>query len=303
MITYHLNQTDLNRRADLIIGRHQPQLSRSHIKNMAKNNQLFFNGQPIAASFKLKQIGTLSLNYDLADLEALEAVTLAIVHQDSSLVIINKPSGLISHARGRFWQEASVASSVRSLLAAEMKQSKLSLRHNLRAGLVHRLDRGTSGLMIIAKTKQAQVKLQAQFSQRTINKTYLGIIEAKHNLPNQGLIDKPIRRANSNRAHFRVDINGKPAQTFFHLQSLVGGASFQVIKLQPQTGRTHQLRVHLASLNCPLVGDSVYGGKTAPRLMLHAWKLQFRHPANNEICRFTAPIPDCFKNYLKPLKK
>ena len=288
MLTYKFKADQAPTRADLVITGHLPQLSRAYVKQLADQGKLLFNDQPVAAGFKLKSQGTVKLDYDPAELLEVPELPLEIIFEDQQLLVINKPPGVISHSRGRFWAEASVASSIRSKLQFEPANT------NQRSGLVHRLDRATSGLLICAKNQLAMAKLQAQFKHQTVSKSYLAIIEASH-LPPVGLIDKPIARNPARPTSFQVDGRGKPAQTKF--KRLESYRNYSWLKLQPKTGRTHQLRVHLASLGQPIVGDQIYAGAEAPRLMLHAHHLSFKHPSTGKKLKLTAGLPPEFEEY------
>lgn len=160
-----------------------------------------------------------------------------------------------------------------------------------RAGIVHRLDRATSGVMIVAKTPAALSWLQKQFSQRKAKKTYLAIVAGTMR-EQEAVIDMPIERNPKAPATFRVGANGKHALT--HYRVLQTGNSYSLLELKPETGRTHQLRVHLQQLGHPIVGDTLYGGKTAERLFLHAHQLEITLP-NRERKTFASPMPDIFK--------
>ncbi len=295
MLTYQIKEDDIRRRADVFVQRQTPQLSRSFIKKLAQEGRLSFQSKPIAASYKFKTLGQLELDYDLTILENQPILKLNIIFEDSDLIVLNKESGVIVHARGHHWQEASIASSLRHYCHWP-KLSQLATDDDLRLGLVHRLDRATSGLLICAKNLKALQALQAQFAARQIVKTYLGIILAKPKLPQEALIDKPIGRNFNNPKCFKVTGSGKSAQTFFKI--IARSSNFYLLEIKPLTGRTHQIRVHLASLDAPLLGDDFYQGQAAERLMLHAHKLRFRHPQDDREMQFTARRPQIFTKVL-----
>ena len=295
MLTYQIKEDDIRRRADVFVQRQTPQLSRSFIKKLAQEGRLSFQSKPIAASYKFKTLGQLELDYDLTILENQPILKLNIVFEDSDLIVINKESGIIVHARGRHWQEASIASSLRHYCHWP-KLSQLATDDDLRLGIVHRLDRATSGLLVCVKNLKALHALQSQFAARQVIKTYLGIIPAKAELPKEALIDKPIGRNFNNPKCFKVTSRGKSSQTFFKIISQ--SSNFYLLEIKPRTGRTHQIRVHLASLGVPLLGDTFYQGQAAERLMLHAHKLRFKHPQNGREMQFTARRPQIFAKVL-----
>ena len=212
-------------------------------------------------------------------------VDLPILYEDDDVIVVNKPSGLLTHAKGGLSDEPTVA---------EIIRPKTSFATDTdRPGIVHRLDRDTSGLLIIAKNPESAAHLQRQFAERTAKKTYIAITDSKPKL-NAAKIDLPIGRNPSAPSTFRIDPNGKPAQTTYHVLAETDTQS--LVELKPTTGRTHQLRVHLAHLNAPILGDRVYGKSSDCRMMLHAQKLEVALPSGERKV-FEAAIPDEFKKF------
>ena len=212
-------------------------------------------------------------------------VDLPILYEDDDVIVVNKPSGLLTHAKGGLSDEPTVA---------EIIRPKTSFATDTdRPGIVHRLDRDTSGLLIIAKNPESAAHLQRQFAERTAKKTYIAITDGKPKL-NAAKIDLPIGRNPSAPSTFRIDPNGKPAQTTYHV--LAENDAQSLVELKPTTGRTHQLRVHLAHLNAPILGDRVYGKSSDCRMMLHAQKLEITLPSGERKI-FEAAIPDEFKKF------
>ena len=207
-----------------------------------------------------------------------KATDMPTIYEDSEIVVINKPAGVLTHAKGGISDEYTVADMLRPLTTFATDTN--------RAGIVHRLDRNTSGLIIGARTPDAAAFLQKQFANRTTKKTYIAIVEGqpKHS---EALIDLPIGRSPAKPSTFRVDPKGKSAQTLYEVLATQDGRT--LVKLQPKTGRTHQLRVHMAHIGHPIVGDIVYG-KPAERMFLHAYQLEITAP-NGERMTFNAPIP------------
>ena len=212
-------------------------------------------------------------------------VDLPILYEDNDVIVVNKPSGLLTHAKGGLSDEPTVA---------EIIRPKTSFATDTdRPGIVHRLDRDTSGLLIIAKNPESAAHLQRQFAERTAKKTYIAITDGKPKL-NAAKIDLPIGRNPSAPSTFRIDPNGKPAQTTYHV--LTENDTQSLVELKPTTGRTHQLRVHLAHLNAPILGDRVYGKLSDCRMMLHAQKLEITLPSGERKV-FEAAVPDEFKKF------
>ena len=232
--------------------------------------------------FEVDETDEIALN--LPEKEQMD-VDLPILYEDDDVIVVNKPSGLLTHAKGGLSDEPTVA---------EIIRQKTSFATDTdRPGIVHRLDRDTSGLLIIAKNPESAAHLQRQFAERTAKKTYIAITDGKPKL-NAAKIDLPIGRNPSAPSTFRIDPNGKPAQTTYHV--LAENDAQSLVELKPTTGRTHQLRVHLAHLNAPILGDRVYGKPSDCRMMLHAQKLEITLPSGERKV-FEAAIPDEFKKF------
>ena len=217
--------------------------------------------------------------------------SLPVVYQDEHVVVVNKPAGILTHAKGAISEEFTVADFVRTLMAEEDTTN--------RPGIVHRLDRDTSGVIIAALDSATKGQLQKQFQDRKAKKTYLAIVRGT---PKQlhGRIDLPIERNPKKPSQHRVGVNGKPAQTDFRVLGTKG--VYSAVELKPITGRTHQLRVHLAYLGVPIAGDSVYGTTKSPigRLCLHAKELEITIPEGQRKI-FTVDPPADFQTLLEDI--
>lgn len=264
-------------RLDHYLALKYPDISRAFLQKLCSNDQVLVNGQPEKSGFKLKPTDKVEVKYDMASIGKIEPIELPVLYEDHDVLVVDKPAGVISHARGKYWNEPSVASFIRQRIGSDGE----------RAGIVHRLDRATSGVMICAKTQAAMTFLQKQFADRKVSKTYLAVISGQIQ-PEAAVIDMPIERNPKAPSKFRVGANGKPAQTKYKVIKTAG--NYQLLELQPQTGRTHQLRVHLSHQKRPIVGDLLYGGEPAGRLMLHAWKLGIDLPDGKHQI-FESPLP------------
>jgi len=275
---------EVGERLDKVVSAEFKQYSRSALEKLVKSGDITVNGSNVEPKYKMKAGDVVEADLAVFTQEIPE-IYLPVIYEDDDVVVINKPAGVLTHAKGTLHTEATVAT--------WLKQSYGTSEEfwvSNRAGIVHRLDRGTSGLIICAKNEKAQVYLQKQFSSRKVKKTYLALIN--NTLPEtEGLIDIPIERNPKKPASFRAGNNGKTAQTSFKI--IKSSNSETLVQLEPKTGRTHQLRVHLAYLNTPIVGDELYGGEPAQRMMLHAWKLELTLP-NGERTQFEAPAPEGF---------
>jgi 23S rRNA pseudouridine1911/1915/1917 synthase len=204
-----------------------------------------------------------------------------VLFENDEYLVVNKPIGMLTHAKGGYLKEQTLAS-----WFAERQgwSDELVEGHNARRGIVHRLDRTTSGVIALAKNDESEKHLSKQFADRRVVKEYVAVTTSKPEL-DEAIIDVPIAR-NANKPHsFKDDSSGKPAQTHYKvLEELkVEGKSGYLVQLMPKTGRTHQLRVHLAHVGAPILGDTLYGGKKAERVYLHSTKLEFRTQSGETI--------------------
>ena len=270
-----------------------PSISRSLWQKYIKAGYISVNQRVVTAP-KFEVDETDEIVVKLPEQEQVSA-ELPVLYEDDDVMVVNKPSGLLTHAKGGLSTEPTVA---------EIIRPKTSFASDTdRPGIVHRLDRDTSGVLIIAKTADAATHLQRQFAQRTTKKTYLAVTDGVPKLA-AAKIDLPIGRNPSAPSTFRVDPNGKPAQTTYRV--LTSTDNQALIELNPTTGRTHQLRVHMAYLNAPILGDRVYGKPNASRLMLHAHQLEITLPSG-ERKTFEAAVPsvftELFPDYTQNTKK
>ncbi len=263
-----------------------PTLTRSYGTKLIAEGKVKVNGEVVTkAGYKMRPDDIVSIDHDTSLFDSIPEIELPVLYEDADCVVIIKPEGLLTHSKGAFNPEATVATWLRGRLRSMQGE---------RAGIVHRLDRATSGVMICAKTPEAHAWLQKQFSQRRVHKTYRAIIFGQFAEP-AFIIDMPLERNPKQPQTFRVGSNGKPAQT--ECRTLQVTDSVSLVELHPLTGRTHQLRVHTAYCKHPIVGDTLYGGRQADRLYLHALSLELTLPNRNRMT-FTAPQPESFDTYL-----
>lgn len=261
-------------RLDLALAAQNPELSRATIQKYIKNGMAKINGK--VAEKPKDLVG----EFDKIELEIPESSKkvedFEIIFEDENVVAINKPRGILTHSKGVLNDEFTVADFFESR-GAEFA------RGTNRVGIIHRLDRETSGVIVGAKNDTTAKKLQKQFSERTVKKEYVAIVKG-HLKQKKAIIDLPITRNNSAPSTFYVNAKGKTAQTKYEV--LGENDNFSLVKLMPKTGRTHQLRVHLSYLGCPILGDRVYDKAVSKseineRMFLHARKLELTIPAKN----------------------
>ncbi len=272
-------------RLDLYALKKLPALSRSYVAKLIEEGRILVNGEHSRPGYRLRQSDKVAIDYDPTEHEQIPDIDLPVIYEDKDIIVIDKPAGVISHARGKYWNEPSVASFVRQKTGQDGD----------RAGIVHRLDRVTSGVMICAKNVETLSFLQKQFSERKVKKTYMAIV-AGHLKPEQAIIDMPIARNPLKPQTFRGDPAGKEARTQYLVVKSAG--SHDLVSLEPKTGRTHQIRVHLNETGHPIVGDHLYGGEEADRLYLHAVSLDIKIPTG-ERRLFESPLPVQFEKQLK----
>lgn len=286
LTNFIIDETGIGLRLDIFAGKQHPSISRAYIQKLIDTNQVLVNGTPAKAGYKLRFGDAVSIPDITVDAQQEPpAIELPIMYEDDDCVVMHKPLGVLTHSRGGESREASVASFLRQYVSGISGE---------RAGIVHRLDRATSGVIIGAKNPESLSWLQKQFSQRRTKKTYRAIVSG-HLKQTEAIIDMPIERNPKAPATFRVGINGKPALT--HYLVLRETDHYSEVQLKPETGRTHQLRVHLQQLGHPIVGDVLYGGKTADRLFLHAESLEITLPSRERKV-FEAPVPPEFLELL-----
>ncbi len=266
-------------RADVFLAKQYPQFARAALAKLFTADMVKVNGKTEKAGYKLKEGEKMLVDDSWLVETDIEDIKLKILYEDDDVLVIDKPAGVLSHSRGGLTREASVASFLRKHVDG--------LGTGERAGIVHRLDRVTSGVMICAKNEDAMKFLQRQFQDRKVRKSYVAITDKapKHS---KALIDAPIGRDQNNPKQFHVDAHGKVSSTKYEVKRIKEDK--YIWELAPLTGRTHQLRVHLKYLGCPIVGDELYEGKKAERLYLHANILEIKLPSG-ETQKFTSPLP------------
>lgn len=294
-----LDQSYLGLRIDQVAAMVWPDFSREKLKQWLKEGQLLVNGQTAKPKFRCDGTEHLTLE---AELEAqtlclAEDIPLNIVYEDDDILVINKPIGLVVHPGAG----NPTGTLVNALMHHNPKSSELS-----RAGLVHRIDKDTSGLMVVAKTLEAQFHLSKQLAKKSVYRIYDAVVYGK--IIAGGTIDQPIKRHPIDRIKMSVQNGGKEAVTHFNVKQRFN--NFTRVQAQLETGRTHQIRVHFSYLGHALVGDPVYAGRVrlpagAPQVLverlqqfkrqaLHAAKLGLVHPRTGEQMLFEAPWPDDF---------
>ena len=297
------------KRLDVFLTHRQPDLSRSAIQRFIEKKRILVNGLPVKPSLKIKPGDRITMDQPKAEPLTLrgEPIPLDILHEDEALVVLNKPVGLVVHPAPGHWSGTLVNALLHHFERPGGSLSTIGGRE--RPGLVHRLDKETSGVMVIAKTDQAHRSLAGQFKHHSISRAYEALAWGAIK-KSEGVIELAIGRDTKERKKFSANTsNPKDSATGYKVLHRLGKLATRV-ELCPRTGRTHQIRVHLTSLGHPLLGDPTYGGRKVkevagvpvPRVMLHARMLGFTHPLTGEYREFSAPAPADFEAVFEALR-
>jgi 23S rRNA pseudouridine1911/1915/1917 synthase len=283
-------------RLDQALAQLMPEHSRSRIKSWIDAGRVTLSGAPADAKHRLRG-GELVAVAPLLDPKsvpfAAQAIDLVVVYEDASLLVVDKPAGLVVHPGSGNWN---------GTLANALLHHAPQLAAVPRAGIVHRLDKDTSGLLVVAKTLTAQTDLVRQLQARTVRREYLAL--ATGDIARSGTIDAPIGRHPVKRTSMAVVATGKPAVTRYEVRERFGDCTLIACRLE--TGRTHQIRVHLASIAHALAGDPAYGRRHAVafgRQALHAWRLGLIHPAGGGAMQWESALPADFDRLLTALRE
>ncbi|MBM3119174.1 MAG: RluA family pseudouridine synthase [Chloroflexi bacterium] len=284
-------------RLDKYLAKACPELSRSRLQKLIEQGYILVNGCEAKASQKLNVGDAIRVTLPPPEPVSLvaEPISINVIYEDDDLLVIDKPAGLVVHPSPGY----TTHTLINALLAR--CPDLASFGDAMRPGMVHRLDRDTSGLMIIAKNSLAQQYLINQFKGRSVSKGYLVLVKGKL-IPSQGIIDAPVGRDPANRKRMAVVTGGREARTRYKVKEYLG--DYTLLEVTTETGRTHQIRVHLAAIGYPVVGDSVYGVKSAyvKRQFVHAYRLGFHLPTSGEYREFTCELPSDLKRAIQLIK-
>ena len=284
-------------RLDKFLSQKNTELSRAMIQKLIESGNITVNDNVSKASYKVNKndiIKVLLEEPKEARLEAQE-LPLNVVYEDNDIIVINKEKGMVVHP-GNGNLDGTLANAV----LARCKNTLSGIGGEIRPGIVHRLDKDTSGLIIVAKNDKAHIALSEALKNHEIKKTYLALVRGNVK-ENEATIDMPIGRSDNVRTKMSIKKNGKNAITHFKVLKRYDG--YTLLEVQIETGRTHQIRVHMAEIGYPVVGDMVYSnGKNQFNIegqMLHAWKLEFMHPITHKELVLEAELPEYFQKILK----
>ena len=292
-----VNESHAGERLDAYLASQIEGWSRARLQRLIENEDVLVNGKVAKASYKLREADEIEVELVAppTDVFTPENIPLDIVYEDDTLVVVNKPPGLVVHPAA-----GTPSGTLANALAYHFQKLPGT---NVRPGIVHRLDRDTSGLLVVAKTEAALENLSDQFRDRTVYKSYVALVHGRV-LSNTGKIDQPLARDRANRTRMAVVRGGRNALTLYRVRRAFD--RFTLLDVELKTGRTHQIRVHLAWIKHPVVADETYGGgrdntikdprlrariRALNRHFLHAEKLGFKHPKTGEFVKFESPLP------------
>jgi 23S rRNA pseudouridine1911/1915/1917 synthase len=262
-----------------------PQFSRAYLQKLIVQGCVLVNGQRTKANQRLNRVDRITVELPpLAVHPLAEPIPLTIIYEDEDILVIDKPAGLTVHPAPGHPSHTLVNAVLAHCPGLAMSNEPM------RPGIVHRLDKDTSGLMVIAKNDFAREYLATQFKSRTVTKVYIVLVQGRLS-PEQGVIEAPIGRDPHSRRRMAIVEAGKEATTQYRVWKYLD--NYTLIEVTPLTGRTHQIRIHLSAIGCPVVADPIYGVKSAHlnRQFIHAYRLGFRLPSTKQYQEFTSPLP------------
>ncbi len=289
-----------NCRLDKYIAKKDEKLSRALVQKMIGEGKILVNGNQTKSSYNIQpgdivEIQDVQLKEDTKLIP--QKIDINIIYEDDDIIIVNKEKGMVVHP-GNGNPDGTLANAI----LERCKGSLSGIGGTVRPGIVHRIDKDTSGLVIIAKNDNSHINISKQIQERKVTKTYIALVRGIIK-ENEATINMPIGRSTSDRKKMAVTKKGKEAITHFKVLKRYDG--FTLLELKIETGRTHQIRVHLAEIGFPIVGDNVYSNGKNPfgveGQMLHAAKLEFAHPTTNKKVTFEAPLPEYFEKILENL--
>ncbi len=287
-------------RLDQVLVSHLPEMSRSQVQRLIKSGAVLVNGRPSKPAYRPEPGDEIAVTMpdEIEEPVRAEPIPLDVVYEDEHLLVVNKPAGMVVHPGAGHTS----GTLVNGLLARYPQIAGVGGLE--RAGIVHRLDKDTSGVLLVARGPDTHSALQHQFKRRQVRKTYLALVEGAVS-PREGVIEVPIGRDKRQRKRMAATRTGRPAVTQYRVRE-----SFRqhtLLEVRPHTGRTHQVRVHLAWMGYPIVGDRVYGQRRQPLLpnrhFLHAYELGFTHPTTQEWMTVSAPLPQELVEVLERLRR
>lgn len=296
-----VKDNEQNKRLDMYIAEEKKELSRTTIKRLLENGDILVNEKIQKASYKPEAGDRIQINMpEVVEIKLVaQDIPVPVIYEDKDIIVVNKPKGMVVHPAN-----GNPDGTLVNAILAMCKDSLSGIGGEIRPGIVHRLDKDTSGLLIIAKNDLAHMNMSKQIQDRKVIKKYIALVRGT--VPeNEATIDMPIARSQKDRKKMTVDKNGKEAVT--HFKVLARYDKYTLLEVKIDTGRTHQIRVHMSYIGHPVIGDEVYSnGKNefgVKGQMLHAKYLEFKHPITGKDIKLEAPLPEYFEEVLKQLEE
>ena len=300
MKEYIVSQEEKGKRLDTYISSVDTDITRTSAQRLIEDGNILVNGKNAKVSYKIQENDKISVEIPEPKQIELKAqdIPIEIVYEDNDIIVVNKPKGMVVHpANGN--PDGTLVNAIMAIC----KDSLSGIGGEIRPGIVHRIDKDTSGLLIVAKNDNSHVKMSEQIKNHEVKKTYIALVRGVFK-ENEATIDMPIGRSTSDRKKMAVNKNGKNAIT--HIKVLKRFDKYTLLQVNIETGRTHQIRVHLSHIGYPIVGDYTYSnGKNEFDVVgqcLHAQKLEFKHPITQKDMCLEAELPQYFKDILDKLK-
>ena len=296
-----VRKEESGKRLDSYIASLDFNLSRMRVKKLIAEGNILVNDRCEKESYKIKENDTITIQIEEPKEVSVKAeeIPLDIIYEDNDIIVVNKEKGMVVHPGNGNYNGTLV-----NAIMAHAKDSLSGIGGELRPGIVHRIDKDTSGLLIVAKNDEAHINLSEQIKNHEVKKIYTALVRGNV-IEDEATIDMPIGRSKEDRKKMAVDLNGKNAVT--HIKVIKRYGKYTLLRVKIDTGRTHQIRVHLSKIGYPIIGDEVYSnGKNEWNVhgqMLHSTVLEFKHPISGKLMHLEAPLPKYFEEILLELDK
>ena len=299
MYKYIVKNESQGKRLDKYVTEQNTEITRTAVQRLIDEKNILVNGKEQKASYKVNENDVVEVEVPepkKIEIKA-EDIPIEVIYEDSDIVVVNKPKGMVVHPGN-----GNLDGTLVNAIMAKCEGSLSGIGGEIRPGIVHRLDKDTSGLLIVAKNDKAHVNLSEQIKEHKVKKTYIALVRGVVK-ENEATIDMPIGRSKTDRKKMAVCKDGKNAIT--HIKVLKRWEHYTLLQVNIETGRTHQIRVHLSYIGYPIIGDYTYSnGKNEFGVVgqcLHAQKLEFKHPTTNKIMELEAPLPEYFQEIIQKL--
>lgn len=302
MKQYKVEEKDGGKRIDAFISQiEELNISRTAVQRMIEEENVLVNDKKVKTSYKIQKDDIISVKKEEAKEVELKAqdIPIEVIYEDKDIIVVNKPKGLVVHPAA-----GNPDGTLVNAIMAICKDSLSGIGGEIRPGIVHRLDKDTSGILIVAKNDNAHVNISNQIKEHQVKKTYIALVRGNIK-ENEATINMPIGRSTKDRKKMAVSKKGKEAITHFRVLKRYG--KYTLLEINIETGRTHQIRVHLSEIGFPVIGDYIYSnGKNEFNVvgqMLHSKEIEFKHPTSGKQMKLEASIPQYFDEILKKLDK